>query len=125
MFLFLQGFLFVFFGLHRRHVEIVRLGVKLEELWQWAYLLLNHSNRTCHLSPLSSGVRVLTHIHTDTRRVLNPLSHNRNSHFCVLIRSHQDNFLSELHSDIFTGVNSPMFTPDNVVHAGTSGVNNF
>ena len=83
-------FFFFFLGLSLRHMEVPRLGFKLE-LQLPAYITatemqdlscvcnLYHSSRQCRiLNPLSE-TRDQTDILMDTNRVLNLLSHHGNS----------------------------------------------
>ena len=82
--------LFVFLELHPRHMEISMLGVKskLQPLAYTTATAMPDPSCTCDLccslqqcqilNPLSKardGARILM----DTSRILNPLSHNRNS----------------------------------------------
>ena len=85
-------YLFFFLGLHLRHIEFPRLGVK-SHLQLPAYITgtatsdpshvcsLHHSSRQGQtLNPLSEASDG-THILMDTSRALNPLNHNRNSQY--------------------------------------------
>ena len=85
---------FFFLGLHLWHMEVPGLGVKLK-LQQLAYTTATATrdpSSVCDLhcsfwhrwilNPLSK-TRDGTHILTDTSRVHNPLSHNKNSHFSL------------------------------------------
>ena len=79
---------FFFLGLHLRHMELPRLGVK-SELQLLAYTTaiatpdpshicdLCYNLKQCH-DPLSEA-RDRTHLLIGTNHVLNPLSHNGNS----------------------------------------------
>ena len=83
-------FFFVFLGPHLRHMEVPRLGVELElqllvyttatATWDPSHVFnLYHSSRQCWiLNPLSEA-KDRTCILMDAGRVLNPMSHNRNS----------------------------------------------
>ena len=83
--------LLVFFlGPHLQYMEVLRRGVE-SELQLWAYVTatkmwdlslicnLYHSSGQCQILNLLSEARNQTHILMDTSRVLNLLSHNRNS----------------------------------------------
>ena len=48
---------------------------------------LHHSSQQCRILNLLSEARDRTHILMDTSRVPNPLSHNRNSLFNILLKS--------------------------------------
>ena len=106
-FFFFFFFFFFFLGLHLRHMEVPRLGVELE-LRLLAYTAatatwdLSHTCDLPHnswqrrvLNPLSE-VRDRAHILLDTSRVLNLLSHHRNScpsvseaehYFCIFYQN--------------------------------------
>ena len=85
-------FVFSFRSPHLRHMEVPRLGVQLE-LQQLAYptaTAMPHLSYTCNLRHslhqhqtlnLLSKARDRTCDLMDTSRILNPLSHNGNSHF--------------------------------------------
>ena len=84
---------FCLLGLHPWHMEVPRLGVKLElrcqpyvtgtAMQDPSYICnLHHSSPQCWiLNPLSKA-RGQTCIPVDTSRVHNPLSYNRNSKSC-------------------------------------------
>ena len=88
---------FVFLGLHLQ--QVLSLGVE-SELWLPAYTTatvtrdLSHvcdlhcSSRQRHILNSLSEVRDWTYLLTDTSRVLNLLSNNRNSQICVSLLHH-------------------------------------
>ena len=88
-------FFFCFSGMHPWHMEVPRLGVKLElQLQAYTTAIAApdpsricdlHSSQQCWiLNPLSEA-RVQTHILIYTSWVLNLLSHNGNSLYCAFI----------------------------------------
>ena len=88
-------FLSSFLSPHPLHMEVPRLGVQ-SELQLLAYTTasatadlscicdLHHSSRQCRILNPLSGARDRTPVLMDTSRVLNPLSHNRNSRNLLL-----------------------------------------
>ena len=90
--IYLLSFLFFFLGLHLSHMEVSRLGIKLElQLLDFTTATATWDpSRVCdlHHSPLQhwilnslSRARDGTCILTDTTQVLNPLSHRRSCYF--------------------------------------------
>ena len=89
-FLFFYFLSFIFLGLHLWHMEIPRLGVKLEPQLQ-AYTTaiatqdlsrvcgLHHSSWQCWIFNPLSKARDRTYVPMDASRVCYPLSHDRNS----------------------------------------------
>ena len=88
-------FFFVFLGLHLQYMEVPRLGVESElqlsacataTAVQDLSLVCNlHHSSWQHwmLNPLSKA-RDQTLVLMDPSCVLNPLSHSRNSHLCII-----------------------------------------
>ena len=86
-----NGFFFFFIlGLHLQHMEVPRLGVRLElQLPTYAIATatpdpshvcdLQHSSQQRQILNPWSRVRDQTHVLTDITQVLNPLSHDGNS----------------------------------------------
>ena len=83
-------FVFVFVGPHPLHMEVPRLGIKLElqlltyttatAMWDPSHICkLHHSSRQCQIPNLLSNARDQTCILMDTGRIWFPLSHDRNS----------------------------------------------
>ena len=85
-------FSFFFLGLHLQHMEVPRLGVELElQLLTYTTAAattypshicdLHHSLWQCQILNSLNEARDQTCILMDTSWILNPLRHNRNSHF--------------------------------------------